>query len=463
MLLRPIHRLRRPSRRLRTSSLVIGAIAVAWIGMVQFAGCNRQPAKPLLLFVSGDTAGWITPCGCTANQSGGLARRATLIGQSARGAKTVYADVGGSASGTGEYQRLKFAAILRGLNRMGIKAHNIGGPETKFTPEELSQLARDTGVTWISANLIPQPPSAGSESPANSLASHVVVEHDGRSLALIGLVDPQLVTAPGWTTQDPVAAAVRIVRTVPADAYVVLAYFDEPGLRKLAEALPEVDAVIGGPTGQALSPTPVGAAVIASATNKGKFLTQLQWRMASQPRLQWQGADVAEVVSTLDEDPQQVANLGEFYKLLAERDLTVEQAGLVDREKIQGQQMRIAGSQSCASCHAEEFNSWTESAHHQAWDVLEPKGAHFDSYCQQCHATGYGMAGGFINVAQSKDRVDVGCENCHGPSSAHVADPHVRTPFQASEQCVRCHDHENSPEFQYDPYWNQVRHGEKTP
>jgi len=32
----------------------------------------HKALAPLAVIVSGDTAGWIMPCGCTANQSGGL-------------------------------------------------------------------------------------------------------------------------------------------------------------------------------------------------------------------------------------------------------------------------------------------------------------------------------------------------------------------------------------------------------
>ena len=53
----------------------------------------------------------------------------------------------------------------------------------------------------------------------------------------------------------------------------------------------------------------------------------------------------------------------------------------------------------------------------------------------------------------------VGCENCHGPSAAHVANPKTRTPFTAADQCVRCHDQENSPKFNYAEYWPRVKHG----
>ena len=57
----------------------------------------------------------------------------------------------------------------------------------------------------------------------------------------------------------------------------------------------------------------------------------------------------------------------------------------------------------------------------------------------------------------------VGCESCHGPSAGHVRDPKVRTPFAARDQCVTCHDRENSPAFEYAGFWEKIRHGDKKP
>src|ERR1700678_210001 len=64
-------------------------------------------APPLSLIVSGDTAGWIMPCGCTANQSGGLPRRGTFVNRARADHAVVLADAGGAPGGTSPYDRLK--------------------------------------------------------------------------------------------------------------------------------------------------------------------------------------------------------------------------------------------------------------------------------------------------------------------------------------------------------------------
>ncbi len=122
----------------------------------------------------------------------------------------------------------------------------------------------------------------------------------------------------------------------------------------------------------------------------------------------------------------------------------------------------IAGTDTCQECHADDCSLWRKSKHAQAWNSLIQKGAQADPDCQRCHTTGYGLPGGFASVRSGGRLVDSGCENCHGPSKAHVKDENVLTAYyaQAKDRCISCHDRENSPEFNYDKYWAEIVHGE---
>jgi hypothetical protein len=300
-----------------------------------------------------------------------------------------------------------------------------------------------------------------------------VGERAGLKLAVAGVIDPQRVEHVAWESVEPVAAVMEVFRGLDADVKIVLAYFDEAGLRQLAHALPEVDYIIGGPTGQTVTPTRVGGVTILSATNKGKYLVDLQLGRGNQATSQEaaahrgagfeKSAGIMEVRSVLSEDRWQLGNLRDYYAQLAQRDFSAEEAGLVEPWLVDDPQYAIAGSASCGKCHAGDTHVWTGSKHAHAWDVLTVKGAQADPYCQQCHTTGYGLPGGFRSIAQTLDAVHVGCENCHGPSAAHVADPRVRTPLLAKQQCIGCHDHENSPGFAMDAYWARIFHGPRLP
>ena len=57
---------------------------------------TKQPTSdlPVRILVSGDTAGWIVPCGCTTHQSGGLPRRGNYMERARTTAEVLYLDAG---------------------------------------------------------------------------------------------------------------------------------------------------------------------------------------------------------------------------------------------------------------------------------------------------------------------------------------------------------------------------------
>jgi hypothetical protein len=120
---------------------------------------------------------------------------------------------------------------------------------------------------------------------------------------------------------------------------------------------------------------------------------------------------------------------------------------------------RIAGSASCLSCHSESAVVWIHSLHSVAGKTLEPRHFEADPDCLRCHTTGYGLPGGFISPRTTAQLYGVGCESCHGPSQAHVVDPRIHTPYLAFDQCILCHDQENSPAFNRSVYWQRIVHG----
>jgi hypothetical protein len=174
----------------------------------------------------------------------------------------------------------------------------------------------------------------------------------------------------------------------------------------------------------------------------------------------WSGG-VVEMGQSIADHDQQTANLKVYLAELEKRNFTAAESGLAaPLPPNTPANYRLAGSAACLSCHKNDHTSWAQSKHSHAWQTLEQKGMHVDNYCMQCHTTGFGLPGGFVSRTASATLVNVGCESCHGPSQAHVEKPKARTTFAAADQCVRCHDHENSPSFVYGTYWPRIRHGD---
>ncbi len=125
------------------------------------------------------------------------------------------------------------------------------------------------------------------------------------------------------------------------------------------------------------------------------------------------------------------------------------------------------GTVSCQTCHSDSYNEWLTTGHSTTLqEELNGMGSsHFQSYCIECHATGYDeMAdndgfddfgfvfpdslymGGYNDaVAMYPDamkRSDVQCESCHGPGSEHVgqvADYKIESSL-SSDNCAVCHN-----------------------
>ena len=439
-----------------TMVLFIAMAAMWWRELAEQTAAQNSDVlnNSVLLLASGDTRGWIVPCGCAANQAGGLPRRGSLVAERRQHHDVILVDVGGAPGGVSPYERVKFEAILKGELRMGIAAHNVGDPEAQLGPEYLRRISADLNVPLVSANLRDQQGQLVAE-------SHRIISVDRHVVLIVGVLSPQYAND-GLTIDAPRDAILSVITNAPKyESLVVLAYLPETELRQLAASLPEADVIVGGPTGQSIAPTTIGPLVLTSATNKGKFMVEVPLHSAAEALDQ--AGRVIELGASLADDIAQQDNLREFYAELERRDFSPIQTDFLPTQSGDlPVDYRIAGTDSCRKCHARDCHVWDASKHARAWQTLVARSAQYDSYCQQCHTTGYHLPGGFTGVRSSPDRVQVGCESCHGPAQAHVANPTARTAFMALDQCITCHDRENSPNFDYASYWTKIVHGSPT-
>ncbi len=96
---------------------------------------------------------------------------------------------------------------------------------------------------------------------------------------------------------------------------------------------------------------------------------------------------------------------------------------------------RYVGSKKCRVCHMKQYKSWSATRMANAFELLKPgvrseakKKAGLDPSadytqdpkCLQCHTTGYGKKGGFVNLKDTPKLAGVGCEMCHGPGGSYL-------------------------------------------
>jgi len=108
------------------------------------------------------------------------------------------------------------------------------------------------------------------------------------------------------------------------------------------------------------------------------------------------------------------------------------------------------GDATCATCHSDKHTSWEGTAHAGAWATLQSSD-HAASYCNPCHTVGNDAIvgnGGYDETPILKF-VNVQCENCHGPGSAHASslNPADISYDYLAESCGTCHEGEHHPYY----------------
>ena len=245
---------------------------------------------------------------------------------------------------------------------------------------------------------------------------------------------------------------------------MVLAYLPEDELRQFADALPEADVVVGGPTGQPVSPKPGRPHVAHLGHEQGKVSCPARRARRRVPPERWTGS-IVELNGQFADDAQQTANLAGFRAELARRDFTPAQTDFAEPLPADlPKEFAVAGIAACRECHEEDYQLWRKSKHAAAWKSL---GNAMPSPTRTVSAATRPVTAcraGSSRCGEGGGRADVGCESCHGPSQGHVANSAVRTAYfaQAKNRCPQCHDRENSPKFAYEKYWEQIDHGKPT-
>ncbi len=233
--------------------------------------------------------------GCSAEDNaegkcfGGSARLVTAIAAAkARTNNYLLVDGGDQFQGSLFYTYYKGKAAAEMMNKMGYDAMTVGNHEFDDGPEVLRGFvdAVDFPVLMSNANIDGEPLLSGTIMPS------AILERGGERLGLIGLtpVDTDELSSPGpnVTFTDPVEAVRAQVERMQANGInkiIVLSHSGLPVDTRVAEAVPEIDVIVGGHDNSLLSntiegakgpyPVMVGTTAIVQAYAYGKFLGEL--------------------------------------------------------------------------------------------------------------------------------------------------------------------------------------------
>jgi hypothetical protein len=450
------------SKQPHLSAFICGSLIA---GSLYLAGCSGLGGWPqrLVILVSGDSRGYLEPCGCRRDQAGGLPGRATVIGQARAPAKLVL-DVGNLAAGGRPHELLKLRYLMQGMETIGYDAVNLGRREAELDLETLRKAMGEARLAFVSANVVEK----GSRKPVAE--PFRILRRGSLALGVTGVAaaSPYEV-GPGLEVRPAVEALAEVVPGLKrcCDYLIVLAFTDEETIREIAAKFHEVDCILGGDVPQSSGAAQeVNRAILFNVVDRGKVIGEIQLDRQDR-RYQVRSAQGIKIVGDrLKPDPKMVQLITRYKNELRER--RYELASAEGMERIPGQESsadEFVGADKCLSCHGAAHQVWTASTHHHAFETLVRKNSEFDPECLSCHTVGYGLHSGFVDAQRTPQLAGVQCESCHGRGKEHVnamlAAAHGPSTLKAitPSTCIHCHDRENSEGFAYAAFWPRIAHG----
>lgn len=452
------------------------------------------PQPQVALVLTGQQKGYIEPCGCTglATQKGGLARRHTLVKQlQDRGWPVIALDAGNQVRRFGRQAEAKFQVAVDGMKKIGYRAIAFGENDLRLSAGVVASatMANDGQPSpFVCAN--------AAVFDRSITPQYQIIEAGGKKIgvtAVLGTEEQKQVVSSEIILQTPEAGLDEVMPTLleaNCDLLVLLAHASTQESKELVQKYSDFDVVVttGGGTEPNYQPEAIdGTQAILVRTGK-KAMYSIVVGVFDDPQqpLRYQRVPLD---ARFDDSTEMLQQLSSYQDQLQELGLE----GLDLKPILHPSGNKYAGTAECKGCHEKAFTIWEGTGHAHATEALVHPNErseiprHFDPECLSCHVTGWNpqhffpYSGGYLGLEATPQLLDNGCENCHGPGSAHVAAENgdidvsderltelreaMRLPLsKAEEKCRECHDLDNDPNFQkdgaFDRYWPRVEHND---
>lgn len=463
------------------------------------------PKPEFALVISGELDGYLEPCGCAGldNQMGGLKRRETLLKDlKAQGWPLASLDMGGLVKRLGVQTEIKYRYALESLVDLGYQGVALGGHELglgnidavsgalmNIDPAKNPVVSANVGIYGLDESV-----------EMGMTARFRVIEAGGKRIgvtsvlgakhqaALAGRADIAIISpADGLAQVAPLLAAEN------CDLQVLMVHGDPAEATALALQFPQfqIVATTGGAEEPPKTPKaiPGSKSLLVEAGHKGMYVIVIGYYNDPKTPIRYQRVPL---------DTRFVEGTAMKEKLVAYQQ-ELETMGLepLGLKAVAHPDGAFAGSAACADCHTAAWAVFEKSPHAHATDTLvklDPP-RHFDPECLSCHVTGWNPQGyfpyttGYLGLTETPEMTQNGCENCHGPAADHVKvesgevdatdqeietlraalrmslvanegnkDGQVFEEGQVVKNCMRCHDIDNSPDFDFQKYWPAIKH-----
>lgn len=475
----------------------------------------RNWDKPdLAILISGQMHGYLGPCGCSRPQYGGLLRRYNFVKKlREKDWPLVAVDLGDIASASSPQAGLKYTAAMKILNLIGYSAIAVGKNEFYLPIEVVEGHALNN----------PMPRVLAANMSDRVFEPWIIPDKVNLKIGIVGLIGPSVVSQVSKfpnvkfakNNRDVIDKSLKELGAKNPELVVMLyegtfkeaqsaAQFFAAERKKNAQ-LPAINVILcleeeEEPSGV---PRQVEDTWILGIGHKGRYVGVIgAYRDASKPgkfSLKYQLVSIGPEYNTPEDGKEShpvMAILQEYAKDVKNGGYLTKFPRTKHPVQLAFPNSRYIGSERCADCHQHAHNVWAKTSHSHAFQTLidsprehgpQPDFRHFDGECVSCHTVGFNYLSGFADptntIKQNQRLINVGCESCHGPCSAHESNPQnvaihkLINPYksdpaapmaiqkqrqnQLDHFCQKCHDIDNDVNWSKVPFqqkWMHIAH-----
>ena len=469
-----------------------------------------------ILMLTGEQHGYLEPCGCSLTQSGGVSRRADLVNQiKAKNWPIAQIDLGGTLKRSRRQDQIKYEMIREALHKIGYQLMGLGTEEVAMGTDFLFSQVPDATVPdvklpYVCANLA----FYGVEDLPSPLRFKIV--EVGKLKIGVTSIFGEDYFKQLFASNPPPAEVLKFIP--PADALkkvleqlksanpnflVLLSHAPKEETKKLIAQFPEFNIVqtAGGKEDPHISSQPelIGNTYLWETGYKGKKVGLVGFYPKAEPGKQFK-------FELVDLDKYRFKRTPEMEEIMRYYQERLKNEKLVENEQPipHPDNTTYVGAKVCGDCHTRAYLKWRSSKHAKALEALE-KGhpvkpgeskEHseydqaewinriYDPECLSCHVTGWNpqevfrYESGYVNKETTPHLAGQQCENCHGPGAKHSEleyawekerkksperdeqrkKMHLEVATAETMVCIKCHDPDNSPTFNFKKYWEEVKH-----
>ena len=246
--------------------------------------------------------------------------------------------------------------------------------------------------------------------------------------------------------------------------------------KKLAEKITGIDIIVCGyyPLVQD-QPLVLGNTLLVQAGMFGKSIGDLKITLDKNNEISEHEGIVSPLGPDIPDDMNMVQLLSKYREELAGKLKKPGENNIIQPATKPTLALYVT-AEKCKKSHKAQYIHWKDTRHAEAFKTLQENQKEQNPNCQKCHTTGYNHFNGFKDLGSTPEMINVQCESCHNYGYKHVynqkrnmasnkkinsglGNSEKKTPCVVEESvCLKCHNQENSPEFNFKKYRKKIIH-----